>query len=106
MQKTSAQKSEAHKEAMKMVETAIEEMRSGRDETTQTFNTQEIHDLAAAEEFYLIGGRNWTIGGRKPTGVGLAYSHRVGLVIANSQELADQIAKELTPRRHLELVAA
>jgi len=106
MQKTSAHKSEAHEEAMKMVKAAIDEIRFGRNETTQTFNTEEIHELAAAEEFYVIGGRNWTIGGRKPAGVGLAYSSKAGLVIANSQELADQVAKELTPRHQLEMVAA
>jgi hypothetical protein len=61
-----------------------------------TFNTPEVHELATVGEFYPIGGTRETVGGRKHTEVGLAYSIKLGVIVASSQEEADIIAKELT----------
>lgn len=88
----------AHQAVIQSVEKAIFDLRAERIKGPVTFNTAAIHELAETGEFYPIGGTKDTVGGRKPAEIGLAYSIKVGLVVAYSQEEADDLVRERAPR--------
>lgn len=82
----------------------MSDIRSWRANGPVIFNSPEVHELAETGEFELRSGTSLTVGGRVPDKVGLAYSPKVGLVVAPSQEEADIIAKKLVPKPELALV--
>jgi hypothetical protein len=83
------------------IEKAISAIRGLKKEDPTVLNSPEIHALAVKGEFELRSGTGYTVGGRRPKDVGLAYSIETGLVIAPTQHLANSIAKGITLDRIL-----
>ncbi len=88
-------KTEKQEQEIENIERAIFDMRSERKQEPIFFNSPEVHELAEKGEFYLISGSMRTLGGRIPSGVGMAYGLKTGLVIAKSQQIADDIVREI-----------